>query len=264
MLEGQDAYTSGKIGGDDDDLFGSDSESSSDSESDEEEVLQQFSVHTDHTLHTTLCLICSSGLVKAHQYYYHHQAHACSTLDTTRMHAHPQDNKPDALIDSGKQIRMLRGDKASFAQNASSSSSSRSSSGGGSGVVEAGGSGDGKGKSKRKRGDMEGSNDVAGTGADGEQAGDDHKRSRSDSPSAQSVGSDGGVAQLTDANVAAFVQAQPGGRTTFVNMGKHFKKHMKALNKKIKGSGDVRFLGIVNRILTKFEDPALGPVFKLK
>jgi len=183
-------------------------------------------------------------------------------------HSYLQENKPDALIDSGKQIRMLRGDKAAFAPVGSSSSGG---SGGGGDGMEVGGAGDGKGKSKRKRDDMEGSDNAAGTGADGEQAGDDRKRSRPDSPSAQSVGSDGGgagsaigVVQLTDANVAAFVQAQPGGRTSFRGMGMHFKKDIKALNKKIKGSGDARFLGIVKRILTKFEDPALGPVFKLK
>lgn len=73
-----------------------------------------------------------------------------------------------------------------------------------------------------------------------------------------------GNMELTDVSLLSIVQAQPGGRATFRTLAAPFTKSMKRLNKKLKGSGDQKFLSYVKRLLRKEEDPALGVVYMVK
>jgi hypothetical protein len=181
-------------------------------------------------------------------------------------------DKPDALIDSGKELRLVgHGVSGSAADSGSGPLTAASEA-----MGRAGGSiMNTKGGGKRKAGDMEVSRSDAGSdsGSDSMRG----KRTRPDSPGSVASGTAGATTSgksgskaiadeflMSDVTVAAFVVSQPGGRTTFRNMGMAFKKHIKLLNKKVKGSGDSKFLGIVTRMLAKMEDPALGPVYVLK
>jgi hypothetical protein len=86
---------------------------------------------------------------------------------------------------------------------------------------------------------------------------------------------------LTSEQVKAFVYRQPGHQVSFKVLGAAFKKAIKAENKKkgpasvikkrkngdeMKGSdkGSKLFLSIVAKHLKKVDDPALGPVYKVK